>query len=96
MNGIERVGNGIEGAAGVKLEIESCMAAAVAGLMSRIAPFDGCLRANDALNIGDKIGIFSYVQSLKKLSRCLAVLQRLMWCKSNKLHNNLKIIYVIL
>ena len=37
-----------------------------------------------------------HVQLLKKLSQCLAVLQRLMWCRSNKLYNNLKIIGVIL
>ena len=36
------------------------------------------------------------LQSLKKLSQCLAALQRLMQYKSKKLHNNLKIIYVIL
>ena len=36
------------------------------------------------------------LQSLKKLSQCLAALQRLMQHKSKKLHNNLKIIYVIL
>ena len=36
------------------------------------------------------------VQSLKKLSQCLAALQRLMQHKSKKLHNNMKIIYVIL
>ena len=36
------------------------------------------------------------LQLLKKLSQCLAALQRLMQHKSNKLHNNLKIIYVIL
>ena len=36
------------------------------------------------------------IQLLKKLSQCLAVLQRLMQHKSNKLHNILKIIYVIL
>jgi hypothetical protein len=36
------------------------------------------------------------VQLLKKLSQCLAVLKRLTYRKCNKLHNNLKIIYVIL
>jgi hypothetical protein len=36
------------------------------------------------------------VQWVKKLSQCLAVLERLTWHKSSKLHNNLKIIYVIL
>ena len=36
------------------------------------------------------------IQLLKKLSQCLAALQRLMQHKSKKLHNNLKIIYVIL
>jgi hypothetical protein len=37
-----------------------------------------------------------HLQSLKKLSQCLAVLRRLTYGKSNKLHNNMKIIYVIL
>jgi hypothetical protein len=36
------------------------------------------------------------VQWVKKLSQCLAVLERLTWNKSSKLSNNLKIIYVIL
>jgi hypothetical protein len=36
------------------------------------------------------------IQWVKKLSQCLAVLERLTWHKSSKLHNNLKIIYVIL
>jgi hypothetical protein len=36
------------------------------------------------------------LQWVKKLSQCLAVLERLTWHKSNKLCNNLKIIYVIL
>jgi hypothetical protein len=36
------------------------------------------------------------LQLLKKLSQCLAVLKRLTWHKSDKLHNNLKIVYVIL
>jgi hypothetical protein len=36
------------------------------------------------------------VQSLKKLSQCLAILQRLSCRKSNKLHNNLKVTYIIL
>jgi hypothetical protein len=36
------------------------------------------------------------LQSLKKLFQCLAVLKRLVYGKSNKLNNNLKIIYVIL
>ena len=35
------------------------------------------------------------LQSLKKLSQCFAVLGRLTWHKSNKLPNNLKIIYII-
>ncbi len=38
----------------------------------------------------------SKVQWVKKLSQCLAVLERLTWHKSSKLHNNLKLIYVIL
>jgi hypothetical protein len=38
----------------------------------------------------------THVQWVKKLSQCLAVLERLTWHKSNKLYNNLKIIYVIL
>jgi hypothetical protein len=37
-----------------------------------------------------------HVQWVKKLSQCLAILERLTWHKSNKLCNNLKIIYVIL
>jgi hypothetical protein len=37
-----------------------------------------------------------HLQSLKKLSQCSAVLKRLVYGKSNKLHNNMKIIYVIL
>jgi hypothetical protein len=49
-------------------------------------------------------GLFQYIsidlitdlQWVKKLSQCLAVLERLTWHKSNKLCNNLKIIYVIL
>jgi|SRR5712672_432317 len=36
------------------------------------------------------------LQSLKKLSQCLAIFQRLSCRKSNKLHNNLKITYTIL
>jgi hypothetical protein len=36
------------------------------------------------------------LQWVKKLSQCLAILKRLTWHKSDKLHNNLKIIYVIL
>ncbi len=36
------------------------------------------------------------LQSLKKLSQCFAILERLMCRKSNKLHNNIKIIWVIL
>src|SRR5712672_4129708 len=36
------------------------------------------------------------LQSLKKLSQCLAIFQRLSCRKSNKLHNNLKITYIIL
>jgi hypothetical protein len=35
------------------------------------------------------------LQLLIKLSQCLATLERLTWNKSNKLYNNLKIIYVI-
>ena len=38
----------------------------------------------------------SLLQWLKKLSQCLAVLERLTWHKSSKLHNNLKIMYIIL
>jgi hypothetical protein len=37
-----------------------------------------------------------HLQWVKKLSQCLAILKRLAWHKSSKLHNNLKIIYVIL
>jgi hypothetical protein len=36
------------------------------------------------------------IQWVKKLSQCLAVLERLAWHKSSKLRNNLKIIYVVL
>src|SRR5229473_4562053 len=36
------------------------------------------------------------LQWLKKLSQCLAILKRLTCHKSNKIDNNLKIIYVIL
>jgi hypothetical protein len=36
------------------------------------------------------------IQLLKKLSQCLAILQRLSCRKSNKIHNNLKITYIIL
>ena len=35
------------------------------------------------------------LQSLKKLSQIFAILERLTWNKSNKLHNILKIIYTI-
>jgi hypothetical protein len=44
--------------------------------------------------VGDDVCL--YVQWVKKLSQCLAVLERLTWHKSNKLCNNLKLIYVIL
>jgi hypothetical protein len=56
-------------------------------LHARDIPFDGCDR---------KIMCFAHVQWVKKLSQCLDVLERLTWHKSNKLCNNLKIIYVIL
>ena len=36
------------------------------------------------------------IQSLKKLSQCFAILERLTWNKSSKLSNIMKIIYVIL
>src|SRR3979490_844054 len=36
------------------------------------------------------------LQLLKKLSQCLAILQRLSCRKSNKLYNNMKITYIIL
>ena len=36
-----------------------------------------------------------YLQLLKKLSQCLAILESLTWHKSNKLANILKIIYII-
>jgi hypothetical protein len=45
---------------------------------------------------GALIGSPITLQWVKKLSQCLAVLERLTWHKSNKLSNNLKIIYVIL
>ena len=37
-----------------------------------------------------------FIQWLKKLSQCLAILERLTWHKSSRLHNNMKILYVIL
>jgi hypothetical protein len=40
--------------------------------------------------------LLTKVQWVKKLSQCLAVLERLTWHKLNKLWNNLKIIYIIL
>ena len=61
MNGSGRLRNAMGGVAGVKLGIESCAVVAVAGLVSRIEFFDGCLSDSNALNIGDNIGIFSYV-----------------------------------
>jgi len=36
------------------------------------------------------------IQSLKKLSQCFVILERVTWNKSNKLSNIVKIIYVIL
>ena len=42
-----------------------------------------------------KISIVGYLQSLKKLSQCLAIWERLTWQKLNKLCNTLKIIYNI-
>jgi hypothetical protein len=45
---------------------------------------------------GNFVAYKDKLQLLKKLSQCLAVLKRLTYGKSNKLHNNLKIIYVIL
>jgi len=42
------------------------------------------------------ISLIQNLQWLKKLSQCLAVLKRLTWHKSSKLHNNLKIMYIIL
>lgn len=60
MNGIKRLKNDVEGVANVKLEIESCTAAAVTGLVSEIAFFNVCLSNSNALNIGDNIGIFLY------------------------------------
>ena len=38
---------------------------------------------------------YSSLQSLKKLSQCFAILERLTWNKSDKLSNILKIIYII-
>ena len=37
----------------------------------------------------------AWIQLLKKLSQCLAILESLTWDKSNKLDNILKIIYII-
>ena len=34
---------------------------AMVALFSAAVFFDGCLRANDSLKVGDKMGIFSYV-----------------------------------
>ena len=36
-----------------------------------------------------------YIQWVKKLSQCLAISERVVCNKSNKLHKNVKIIYVI-
>ena len=44
----------------------------------------------------DQAGAGGYIQSLKKLSQCLAIFQRLSCRQSNKLHNNLEIIHIIL
>ena len=52
------------------------------------------LGSNEAQDIC--YSFWHHLQLLKKLSQYLAILQRLMWHKSNKLHNNLKVIYVIL
>ena len=39
--------------------------------------------------------LVTHIQWVKKLSQCLAVLERVVCNKSNKLENNVKIIYVI-
>jgi hypothetical protein len=46
--------------------------------------------------IAKNLKIFMKIQWVKKLSQCLAVLERLTCRKTSKLHNNLKIIYEIL
>jgi len=38
----------------------------------------------------------NYIQLLKKLSQCFAILERVTWNKSNKLSDIVKIMYVIL
>ena len=74
----------MEGIAGVKLRIEGYVAAAVAGLVSKIAFFDGCLSDNDALNIGDNIGIFSHVieSNLMACAQTRSYRQLSLKCKS--------------
>ena len=47
-------------------------------------------------NKAGELQFYTDLQSLKKLSQCWAAFQRLMQHKSKKLHNNVKIIYVIL
>jgi hypothetical protein len=47
----------MEGRVGAKLEVDG-VGAALAVLASVIVLFDACLRANDALNIGDNRGSF--------------------------------------
>ena len=58
--------------------------------------FSGATGLATSSGPGSGLSYWPWIQSLKKLSQCLAALQRLMQHKSNKLHNNLKIIYVIL
>ena len=48
----------MEGVVCAKLGVNNCVAAAVVVVFA-IALFDTHLRANDALNIGDSMGIFS-------------------------------------
>jgi len=48
------------------------------------------------LNIIMELQSNIYLQSLKKLSQCFAILERVTWNKSNKLSNIVKIMYGIL
>ena len=48
------------------MDVDGCVTgnkfvAAAEGVSGSVAFFDACLRANDALNMGDRMGAFSYV-----------------------------------
>jgi hypothetical protein len=73
-------------------DLEAEPASPVAGRSKDAHDF---LRTGGA-DAGVGIDVDAEVQWVKKLSQCLAVLERLAWHKSSKLHNTLKIIYVIL